>query len=357
MLRKTFLAIGLGTVLVSAAEKAPVRVVRAPGALNVVKAQAKDGAVHLVYDSKTGPGYATTRDGGKTFSEPILAVVTNERPELEFDIWDMALSSEGTVHVAMGNNAWKLKLPQEEWGYFYARKKASERSFDPVRNINRKPSEGFSVTVNKSGDVVTAFLSGKVFVMDSTNRGETFSAPRELTGGWNACDCCTTAITYGADGRVALLYREETDNKRDMYLMLWNQKSNTVDRRRISQTDWLMPACPMTYYSITATTNGYLAAWPTKGEIYWARLNVNGEVLAPGEIKTSGRNGMRTGLVPINGSNGRVLIAWNDGSSLRWEAFDEGGRPIGQAGKTETSGKGAAGVWLENEFLLFAAPK
>src|SRR5487761_710695 len=75
------------------------------------------GAIHLLYNSDDGPQYVRSTDNAKTFSHPI-AVVDREsrRPGLEFDAWDLALGSGGSIHVAMGTNAWKLKLPQEEWG-------------------------------------------------------------------------------------------------------------------------------------------------------------------------------------------------------------------------------------------------
>jgi len=49
-----------------------------------------------------------------------VSVTLAQKPGLKFNAWDMAVSKEGRVHVAMGNNAWKLKLPQEEWALYYA---------------------------------------------------------------------------------------------------------------------------------------------------------------------------------------------------------------------------------------------
>ena len=110
----------------------------------------------------------------------------------------------------------------------------------------------------------------------------------------------------------------------------------------------------MTYYSIVSTENGYVAAWPTKGEIYFARLDQNGELLAPGEIRTPGRNGMRTGLIAIPGKNGSVVVAWNDGSRLGWQLYDDRGFPVGKEGRNERKGKGATGVALASgDFVLF----
>src|SRR5262245_61391407 len=86
----------------------------------VARADAQ-GAIHLLCDAQGGPSYAKSTDGGVTFSPAISVVAAaSQTTGLEYSAWDMAVGKGGRVHVAMSTNAWKLKLPQEEWGYFYA---------------------------------------------------------------------------------------------------------------------------------------------------------------------------------------------------------------------------------------------
>ena len=94
---------------------------------------------------------------------------------LEYSAWDMAVGKGGRVHVAMGTNAWKLKLPQEEWGFFYASLDPGASAFSPVRNINRKPSEGFSLAADDKGNVTACWLSDKLYANVSHDNGETFA--------------------------------------------------------------------------------------------------------------------------------------------------------------------------------------
>ena len=160
-------------------------------------------------------------------------------------------------------------------------------------------------------------------------------------------------MTYGPDGKLALLYREETENNRDIYIALQGVDGKWA-RQRVSQTGWQITGCPMTYFSVTPLRDGYLAAWPTKGEIDWAKLDADGKVLAPGEIKTVGRNGMRTGLTAVEGAGGTVLINWNDGSRLGWQIFGSDGKQIGETGASDTKGKGAAAVAAaDGSFIVF----
>src|SRR5216117_1058420 len=105
------------------------------------------------------------------------------------------------------------------------------------------------------------------------NSSPWFRAIAEINPAWNPCDCCTTSAAYGKDGKLAVLYREETNNDRDMYVVLWDQNRRAKPTRaRISATGWNINGCPMTSFTITPTETGYVAAWPTKGQIYFARL-------------------------------------------------------------------------------------
>jgi hypothetical protein len=314
-----------------------------------------EGTIHLLYDAEGGPKYARSTDGGVTFG-PAIPVVGggSQTAGLEYSGWDMAVGKGGRVHVAMGTNAWKLKLPVEEWAYFYANLDPGASAFSPVRNINRKPSEGFSLAANDRGDVTACFLSDKLYASVSHDNGETFEPFIELDKRYNPCNCCTTSAAYGGDGRLAVLYREETDNERDMYLVLWDQGRGRMTRKRVSRNSWKIDGCPMTYYAISRERGGFVAVWPTKGEIYFARLDGNGEPLPPAEIKTPGRSGMRTGMLALTAPDGSTLVAWKNGGEIGWQLYGADGQPLGHPGSAKSPGNGVAGVvGKDGRFVLF----
>jgi hypothetical protein len=112
----------------------------------------------------------------------------------------------------------------------------------------------------------------------------------------------------------------------------------------------------MTYYSIARAANGYVAAWPTGGgyEIYFARIDENGNVLPPGEIKTPGRAWHRTGLLVLAAPQGSACVAWARDGQLGWQVYDENGQPSGSPGSAKTKGNGVAGVVnKDGRFVLF----
>lgn len=301
------------------------------------------GTIHLLFDTADGPQYARSTDNGKTLGRPLALVDrASRKPGLEFITWDMAVTPQGAVHVVMGTNAWKLKLPKDEWGYMYTRLLPDTKEFEPVRNLNHKPSEGFSLAVGDNGAVAAIWMADKLYANVSSDGGKTFGETIAIDTTLDPCNCCTTSAVYAADGRVAILYREETNNERDMYFALWDPASNKATKTRISTTPWKIDSCPMTYYSLMRSGDGFVVAWPTKGEIYYARLDAEGKPLAPKETKTPGMNGMRTGLVGLPLNDGRALIVWNKDNKVGWQFYGERGQASGPTGSTETLGSGVA---------------
>lgn len=301
--------------------------------------------IHVASNLKGSPVYHFSADAGKSFSRPLdLVDSDSKQPGLEYIVWDMAVTADGAVHVILGNNAWKLKLPHDQWGCFYTSRQPDEDSFAPLRNINHKPSEGFSLAVRDDGLLTIVWMADKLYANISTNSGRTFEPAVEIDPEFDPCNCCTTSSIYGADGSLAILYREETNNDRDMYLALWNQQSGAKTRTRISSTLWHLDACPMTYYSIARNGNGYTAAWPTRGKIYLAGIDGRGHVQAPGEISTAGTSGNRTGVLALPTASGHRLAIWKHEGQLGWQAFDSAGKSSQPADSIASAGAGAAAV-------------
>jgi hypothetical protein len=316
-----------------------------------------EGTIHLLYNTADGPRYVKSLNKGKTFSAAVPVTAKRSRPSgLEFSGSDMVVGQRGRIHVALISNAWKLKLPESQWGFYYARLEPGAKAFSPLHNINNKPSEGFSLAADDKGNVTACWLSGKLYANVSHDNGKTFGPNVEINRAYDPCNCCTTSAAYGADGRLAVLYREETNNERDMYLVLWDQQRNRSSRTRISTTRWKINACPMTYYTISRFADGFVAVWPTgdRYDIYFARLDQQGKLVPPGEIKTPGKAGHRTGMITLSGQGGSTLVAWAKDERLSWQLYDAKGRPSGPLGSARSSGNGVAGVVdKEGHFIFF----
>jgi hypothetical protein len=332
-----------------------VSVVHVPQGGEPIAAQlAPDGPIHLLYNLGDIPYYAKSSDGGATFAAALPGVNEDARKQrLKFDAWSVAVGKAGAIYVAMSTNNWQVKLPNVPVGFVYATLSPGAKAFTPVRSLNEKPSEGFSIAADGHGRVAATWLSNKLYANFSTDNGRTFTPDAELNTSYDPCNCCTTRSVYSANGDLAILYREKSNDDRDMYLVI-QDKSGHLTRTRISSTSWHVNACPMTYYALTSTKDGYLAAWPTKGDIYFARIDRKGAVLSPGEVKTPGRSGMRTGLVALSGTDGTTLIGWKRDGELSWQLYNSQGVAEGAVKSVPSVGKGAAGITDQlGKFILF----
>jgi hypothetical protein len=97
-----------------------------------------------------------------------------------------------------------------------------------------------------------------------------------------------------------------------------------------------------------------VATWPTKGQIYFAHLDGQGNPSKQAEIKTSGISGMRTGVLALTGSDGSTLVAWKLGGQIGWQLYNVEGEPSGPPGSATSPGNGVAGVvGKDGRFILF----
>ena len=111
------------------------------GGKPVIAKTDNDGTIHLLYDSEHGPKYARSANGGLTFGRPISVVVAAPPTKgLAYSACDMAIGNEGRIHVAVGTNAWEIKLPEHDWGFFYANLDPGAAAFYPCATSTTSPS-------------------------------------------------------------------------------------------------------------------------------------------------------------------------------------------------------------------------
>ena len=71
----------------------------------------------------------------------------------------------------------------------------------------------YPLKMDAKGTVTACWLSGKLYANVSHDGGKTFGPKVEINPAYDPCNCCTTSAAFGADGKLAVLYREETNNE------------------------------------------------------------------------------------------------------------------------------------------------
>ena len=353
----TFLAVIVFSVVLATSgygeRQTAVQVIKVPHSGIAPDAEVDgEGNIHLVYMSDDDIYYVTSEDGGQRFSEPLR--VNSDAGTAQAGAYrgpDVAVAPDGRVHVVWYTNAFQRQLPSEAWGVHYAYRDPSDTSFVAARNLNHTPSDNYSVAV--SHDQVAVFWTADaLYVQMSDDGGGMFSEPAVIALA-DPCECCATRAYFSRTGDLYVSYREKSNNMRDMYLLKRRAGQQTFVSRALSQTPWQIELCPM---SGSYLTGGYdqelVAAWETKGQIYYGRVDEAGALLTPGEIRVS-----EQGRYPVvlSASEGTTLVAWKQGTSLRWQTYDTKGHVLDEQVRVDgPSRHRPAGVVIEDgTFVLF----
>jgi hypothetical protein len=62
----------------------------------------------------------------------------------------------------------------------------------------------------------------------------------------------------------------------------------------------------------------------------------------------------RTSMVALNARDGETWVAWRQDDRVKWQLYDEKGRPVGSVGSAKSSRTGVAGLVDKNgHFVVF----
>jgi hypothetical protein len=179
-----------------------------------------------------------------------------------------------------------------------------------------------------------------MWVVRSQDDGATFSAEEPaLERQTGACACCGTRALADRNGTLYLLFRAATGGvDRDMYLVRSDGRADHF--RGESIHPWRAEICPMSSETMAESDSGVLAAWETRGQVYFSRIDPQthraGLPIAP-----AGGRGNRKHPAVAGNARGETILAWTEGTgwqkggSLAWQVFDRAGRPVGPEGRIE----------------------
>ncbi len=264
----------------------------------------------------------------------------------------MAIGKNSCAHVAwMGSKNALPKGPGGNAPMLYARMNDDGTAFENQKNVMQFAEGldgGGSIAADLEGNIHVSWHAGagqkgeakrQVWVAKSMDRGKTFQkevpAFETPTG---ACGCCGMKSLADSKGIVYTLYRSATDKvNRDMWLLMSRNKGVRYQGAKVDA--WKVGTCVMSSASLSESSAGVLAAWETKGQVFFSKIESSGQlsphVAAPGQ----GKN--RKHPVVVGNKNGETLLAWtegmgwNRGGALAWQVYDKGGRPMGEMGRAK----------------------
>lgn len=318
------------------------------------------GIVHLIY-FKGNPAagdifYVHSEDDGIAFCRPLRV---NSQPGSAIAVGNirgahLAVGKNRRVHVAWnGSSKAEPKGPKGALPMLYSRSNDAGTAFEPQRNMIQSAvglDGGGSVAADQSGSVYVAWHAPapgdtgegqrRVWIAHSSDEGRSFSPEKpafsQPTG---ACGCCGMRAFADYQGSVYLLYRSATKQvHRDMYLLISADHGAQFQGEDISP--WEINACPMSSASFAQSPAGVVAAWETKGQVYYARIDSQtGKRPEPVGAPGSSR-GRKHPAVAGNAKGETILVwtermGWNRGGSLAWQVYDQAGKPAAEKGTAD----------------------
>lgn len=249
----------------------------------------------------------TSTDSGKTFAKPVqvgaitrLHVGMRRGPQI-------ALTEKSLVIAAIGANAGNIQA----W-----RSSDLGATWSSPVTVNDQPKsadEGlFSLAAGASDTVWAVWLDSRqkksqIVMSRSVTGGSRWSANSVFytAPGGNVCECCQPQVASDGKAGVAVMWRNQVGEARDMWLRTSNNGGATFNAAsKLGTGSWVLNACPM--------DGGGIAIHGTAVQTIWRRESTLFSI-APPATKESSLG---------DGKNGTVLIA----EKTTYRAWQKGDR-------------------------------
>jgi hypothetical protein len=354
-----FCAALFGQVADAADRQGRVAILRTPDSGIQPQAVVDDaGAVHLIYFKGEPSGgdlfYVRGTPGTTEFSKPVRV---NSQPGSAIAIGtirggQLALGRDRRVHVAWNGSQKAMPAnPIKGTPMLYARLNEEEGVFEPQSNLMHRSfylDGGGSIAADTKGNVYVAWhatsddvpageAGRRLWVACSRDDGATFAVEaRALEAATGACACCGTKALVDRRGTLYVLYRAaKASVERDM--MLATSRDHGAHFQAASLQPWPVSTCPMSSESLVDTSSGVIAAWETRGQIAYARVDPRSLVASPPTSPPGGGNRKHPAIAA--NADGETIVAWAEdtgwqrGGSVVWRIFDRSGRATREMGR------------------------
>jgi hypothetical protein len=313
---------------------------------------------------------AASSDGGATFgparrangdASRAIAVGTVRGARL-------ALGRDDALHVAwMGSERAQPRAPGKATPLLYSRA-ARDAAFEPPRNVITQAvglDGGFDVAADGRGRVALVWhaperahdpdadeTARRVWLAASDDDGKTLAPERPVDAPRHgACACCGMVARFAhpadaKDERLVVLYRCARETKhRDLHALelaaddLASARGGAARSRELAE--WPATSCMMSTAGLaTDPRGGAVAAWETKGQVFFEALDDTASASAP-RPAPGASDARKHPRLAVNAKGERLLCwtegtGWERGGALAWQLFGADGKPVaGGAGRVD----------------------
>lgn len=268
----------------------------------------KANNLHVVFGQGDAIFYTSSSEKGTAFSEPQkigeqskLALGGTRGPQI--------IATDDYLVVAAADHTGRIVS---------YRRKHGERNWSEGVNILKNDStakEGFiAIAAGKKNMVFAAWLDlriGKqnnIFSASSPDGGRTWSENKLVYKApeGKVCPCCRPSISADKKGNVYVMFRNELNGARDLYLAHSSDGGKTFsDAKKLGNGTWALKQCPMDGGAVAMDQKGNVGTtWRRENVVYYSE---------PGKAEIKIGDGRASSLV--KNSNGNYL-AWQQGNNI-----------------------------------------
>jgi hypothetical protein len=235
------------------------------------------GEVHVVFGVGDVVRYCRSTDGAQTFAGPVelpavhaMSLGMRRGPRIAVTDAALCVTAIGGKQ-GKGRDGDVLALRSSDGGKTWTGPVLVNDVADSAREgLHAMASDG-------KGALCCVWL-------DLRNRKTEVMASTSADGGgtWNknvlvyqspdgsVCECCHPSVTFDAQGRIFVLWRNSLDGARDMYVASSSDGGKTFGKAaKLGSGSWPLEACPMDGGAIAATAPGKVAtAWRREKSVY-----------------------------------------------------------------------------------------
>jgi len=220
------------------------------------------------------------------------------------------------------------------------------RTWSPAIVLNSVPGsarEGLLGTAaNANGLVAAVWLDlrhtgTRIFAAVSRDGAATWAHDAEVyaSPSGSVCECCHPSAVVSADGRVGVMFRNQVEGHRDMYLA-WSQDGRSFQpASKLGEGTWLLRACPMDGGGVAMAGADAITTWRREDGIFLAAPSAPERRIGDGRDPAIAVNGRTVDVVwttngaltlargneqtPIGPGRFPALLALGDRTLLAWE--------------------------------------
>ena len=274
-----------------------------------------------------------SRKNESVFTEPLLLNVDNILAYTANWTGPDIIARNDTVYVCYMDQDWN-------GGTYLAKSFDGGTSFYtpvPIESYNGYSSRFPTIMIDKQGNPLAAVMKMETnghkpnYVLRySTDYGNSFSEETEVSG-WSginseACDCCPASI-FGSNDKIAILYRDNLDNVRDVWAGVSYDGGISFDNGfQVDNNSWQLSSCPASGPDGVIVDNYIYAVFLSGNSVYLSRTNImNGQIESIEKLGETGSIDPQN-FPRISSYNNQVAISWREynlGYKLKLVYFED----------------------------------